>query len=40
MTLNIEWYKQKSWQIDKAGLTPKLHIMDNELSEGLKQYFE
>ena len=24
----------------KPGLTPKLYIMDNELSEDLKQYFE
>ena len=24
----------------KQGLTPKLHIMDNEVSEDLKKYFE
>ena len=27
-------------KLSKQGLTPKLHIMDNELSEDLKQYFE
>ena len=27
-------------KLRKRGLTPKLHIMDNEVSEDLKQYFE
>ena len=27
-------------QLRKRGLTPKLHIMDNEVSEDLKKYFE
>ena len=27
-------------KLRKQGLTPKLHIMDNEVSENLKQYFE
>ena len=27
-------------KLRKQGLTPKLHIMDNEVSEDLKQYFE
>ena len=27
-------------KLRKQGLTPKLHIMDNELSEDLKKYFE
>ena len=27
-------------KLRKQGLTPKLHIMDNEVSEDLKKYFE
>ena len=27
-------------KLRKRGLTPKLHIMDNEVSEDLKKYFE
>ena len=27
-------------KLKKRGLTPKLHIMDNEVSEDLKKYFE
>ena len=27
-------------KLGKRGLTPKLHIMDNEVSEDLKKYFE
>ena len=27
-------------KLRKQGLTPKLHIVDNEVSEDLKQYFE
>ena len=27
-------------KLRKQGLTPKLHIMDNEVSEGLNKYFE
>ena len=27
-------------KLRKQGLTPKPHIMDNEVSEDLKQYFE
>ena len=27
-------------KLRKRGLTPKLHIMDNEVSENLKRYFE
>ena len=27
-------------KLRKQGLTPKLHIMDNEMSEDLKKYFE
>ena len=27
-------------KLRKRGLTPKLHIMDNEVSEDLKKYFD
>ena len=33
-------YQKFMTNLRKLGLTPKLHIVDNEVSEDLKQYFE
>ena len=38
--MHPKFYNENSWQFNKSGLTPKLHIMDNEVSEDLKKHFE